>query len=127
MKRLRVFTILWLLIFAQSGYARGEDVAINVSTPILLHHCSANQGAPDDFCIGYMEASINFIFFYHFWLMINKYDFPEKEVCFPTDMTSIKAVYALRKYVAQKGLAMEDAMATLLKAFAEAFPCPQRQ
>ena len=106
--------------------------ADNVLTGQLLDHCAAKQGAPDDFCIGYMEASINFISTYQSWLSLNHYHFPEPVICFPRGVTTIQAVDALRKYVArasnpddQKVLA-RPAMNTLPRALAGGFPCARR-
>jgi hypothetical protein len=59
---------------------------------MLYEHC-AGPNNPDELCLGYMDAALDFITEYQLWLTMNNYEYPPKDrpICVLSSTSSIQA------------------------------------
>jgi hypothetical protein len=127
MTMIRVLASMALPILMCCGPAKCADF---VTAGALLQHCVAKSGQPDEFCIGYFEATQDFVLSYQLWLTMKGYDFPPDEIAVcPAPATTSQLAKALRDYLASlripEAQAMSmNAMKVIPAALSKHYPCP---
>src|SRR5438270_10562978 len=114
--------LILLVFFSTLVFPNQLNAQMRASS--LIEHCYG-PGKPDSFCLGYMEASLDFITEYQLWLTLNKYDYPPSDgpVCVETGKSPYAVAAAFVAWVQRHPNDLIAANAAVGGAIREAFAC----
>jgi hypothetical protein len=94
----------------------------------LYEHCNGPNN-PDEFCLGYMEAALDFITEYQLWLTMNHYEYPPKDrpICVSTSTSAIQtATFFVAWMRTHQNVGLDAANAVVGDAVRDAYACKNK-
>ena len=102
----------------------GAAMMDQMRSATLLEHCTKSF-EPDGFCLGYMEAALDFITEYQLWMTLNRYEYPPKDkpICVSSRLPAREAANVFVGWMKSHDVGWTAANAAVGDALRDAYAC----
>ena len=124
MNQTRSMCLLVALFIGAYSSTAGAQMTAQMRASTLLGHCTKSS-EPDGFCLGYMEAALDFITEYQLWMTLNRYEYPPKDkpICVSSRLPAREAANVFVGWMKSHDVGWTAANAGVGDAVRNAYAC----